>query len=343
MPIFEGFECGSWTVLARSVGDVQWNGHGNNAPTITAVWAHTGSRAGGLYSILVNAGETPYVTLSVQQRYVYVSMRRNTGTLSRGLQFQQLGVDAAFVTWNATGYIEIRRGTSAGTLLATSAASYGSTVGQTLNIEVDAVLANGVAGTITVYVEGVQAVTAAGTDTTAATTDGWDGLGLAGGNTATTTNYDDLVFMTAAEGRLSFIPYVQAFKPVRNATPLEMTPSTGTNWQNVDTIPVTSTTPYNEADTAGQEDMYTPAPLSFDPRYIKGVKVQAYAARDGTITTANVKLTTALGTTVSSGATVLGSAAQAALVEVYADTDPDTLVDWLAPELNAIKIGAEFP
>lgn len=344
MPIFEGFECGNWTALASMVAGttgVQWDSDGTSSIGAVTTWAHTNFTGGyGSYSMELFNTSRIAVTMTVQQRYLYVTLYRASVTGQHSIRFVQLGVDAATITWNTDGTVSILRGT--GTVLATSTASFGSATGSVLFLEIDAVLDNGVGGSISVYANNnpTAVVEALATDTTAAATAGWNRVEFwsAGGQTL---RVDDVAFTTAAEGRLGFEPFIPRALPTSDSTPLELTPSSGVDhYALVNTIPVAASG-YNEATAVNQEDAYGHAALGVTPNTVKALKVQAYVTRDGTITAAILKMESN-GTTDTGGTQTLGASAVSVMVEEYFDTNPDGGGAWAEASADATDIIIEF-
>jgi hypothetical protein len=133
---------------------------------------------------------------------------------------------------------------------------------------------------------------------------------------------------------------VRAFQvmPNGNSTPLQFTPSTGTNWSAVAKL-VPAATP-NVADaTVGHKDLYTVTPLPYTPNSIVCVVGKMFSHKSDT-TPFTVQLDVkSVSTVVSSPTLALASTNQWCLKPMA--VDPATSAAWLPAAVNAALLGPE--
>jgi hypothetical protein len=210
-------------------------------------------------------------------------------------------------------------------------------LGTWLEIEL---LAQDAAGACNVYVNGSATafVSFAGDTRNSTTTDGWDSVAFSYSNTNDNA-YDDVIVTTNAEGRPNEV-FCLGLAPNGNDV-IQSTSSGGGagTYTNVDDLPFSSTD-YNIF-TSGQQDTYDCAALPWTPTLILGAKVASFAAREGTIVSAQGVCKSG-GVTSLGSATGLGSAGSYVAIDTYYNTDPATAAAWVAAGIDAAKIGIKF-
>lgn len=249
---------------------------------------------------------------------------------------QRQGSDQFTVFIKASGFVQLLRGGSGGTVVATSALTL-TRAPHWFAIEL---LAQNAAGVCNLYVDGAASafVTYTG-DTQALSVTGWDSFEL--GKTSKNTDIDDVIVTDNVTGRLDE-RYITSVWPDSDVA-IGLTPTPGpTSYTGVDERPP-STAEYNTATAALQEDIYGTSNLSYTPASIDFVNVHAFAARDGAIT---------LGELICrSGAVTSYSATKALTAGTYYpyssisniwDADPNTGVAWLTAGVNAMSCGIRF-
>lgn len=161
----------------------------------------------------------------------------------------------------------------------------------------------------------------------------------AGGHTI---NYDDFIFwdesgsdFALTQLSTSYVPEIETLSVDANDS-VQFTPSTGSNFQNVDdTAFHDSDTTYNSSATTGHVDKFTLTDQSGTPSYTFAVGVHAVAKIDAAgVTTFRVQL--------DSGGTV-GESPDNTLTTSYVDyfmafgLDPNTTAVWGTSAINSVK------
>jgi len=227
------------------------------------------------------------------------------------------------------GKILIRRGN---TVLATSTLTLDNTKGWWLEIE--AVTQNSPDGLCQVYLDGVLWVSVSGVDFLRTGNPGFDQVQWFGDDHFV----DDVVITSLAEGRLAE-EYYGILQPITgNGTTTDMTPSAGTNWQNVAENLIDTTT-YNQSVGAGDEDLYTTR-LNAYVDSVYGVVVHAVLGRQGQADDAgnNVQLSVRSGSTTGSSDTINLSPGYSHNSEFFAE-NPDTASAWTESDLKDLSVG----
>jgi len=235
----------------------------------------------------------------------------------------------------STGAFELRRGTSAGTIIATSAIVL--QVNTWGYVEMSAIVSDTV-GAVTVRLNGTAVITLTGADTkNAGTSTNLDAISL-----VQFMNYDDLYVCDGTgsvnNGFLGDVR-VQTLMPTGAGASTQLTPSVGSNWDNVNDAPYVSTT-YNSSSTAGQRDTYTMGDL------IAGTGT-VFAMQDTILSlksdagAASIKAAVKSGGTVYYDSTIsLGTSLGA--YPAVRETDPATAAAWTVANVNALEFGAEI-
>lgn len=122
---------------------------------------------------------------------------------------------------------------------------------------------------------------------------------------------------------------------------VQWTPSTGSNYQNIDDANANDDTDYNSDSTAGHIDLFNHGALSSTPVTIFSVKVTSKVRKDDVAArTYRNKLKSS--TTVGNGGTVSLATTYGYFRDQF-DTDPATAAAWAnAAAVNATKIGYEL-
>lgn len=330
----DGFEINDWaTILTAGYTVVS-----TAVMTIISSTSHKDSGGrGGTYCVNINPASTTaqgFATPALVSPYSAAgAFRINNSSASTTIgffvEFRLSGNTQARVLFRTDGFIEIFRNT--GTSLFVSAGTYTVGIWNWFSIEAD--IDN--AGSITVFLNGVSVATFSG-DTQQQASPGFDQVVIgAVGSASIDIDFDDFTI----DDTLTEIPetYWVLQAASGNGTPLEFTPSAGTNWENVEENPPSSAE-YNETATAGDQDMYSYPNLPFSPASIYAVATVLYAARDGSITGFAAEINS--GGTPDTGPTVSPAAAGVyTLSYSFFDTDPDTAAAWTESAVNALEAG----
>ncbi len=246
------------------------------------------------------------------------------------------------LVWSNNGSLTLRRGSSAGTSIATAVAG---TAPRSVNtgayISLRNIVISDTVGTIDVYYNGILVLTFSG-DTRNAGNATWDVLrfGDAGGD----FDVDDVAIFDNTATPTD--EYYDVSPDPNSDIATGLTRSTGaTNYGTIDERPM-SATDYNAKATgavAGDGDTYGHAGFSglgFTPTSIACVKVGAQFKRDGTISGAKMRLKSGGTTYLSSALTGAGVGTSGYKAALW-NTDPATAAAWTEANVNAAGHGAE--
>lgn len=131
---------------------------------------------------------------------------------------------------------------------------------------------------------------------------------------------------------------VQALLPTGAGTTTQLTPSTGSNWSNVDDAPPVTTT-YNSSSTSTNRDTYAMGDLPSGTGTVFATQDVIYASKSDA-GSASIKAAVRSGGTVYYDATVVLSTSPQCYMAVR-ETDPATSAAWTAANVNALEFGAE--
>lgn len=304
----------------------------------TAERHQTSSGRGGSKSLQLDGASTtvriPAFTAGAAEQ-VGIAVRFSSGSIL-SIRFDKISRTNCSVRIEADGFMRLYRG-DATALLATSARILNPLAWHWLLIEVTA----REAGRIRVFLNGSRTAfvdTGAGVDCRDESTDDFDSV-LIDCDANPTVNIDDYV-----QGGAGTLPnralYGQMIRPVSDASPIEATPSTGTdNWANLDDDPV-SLEDHNEFTVAGQEDRFNMGNLGFTPPNVLAVRTMAHMTGEGAITQGR-------GLVESGGSTTYGTnraLATGGTYQIVGDIftlDPHGDIPWTGAAVNALISGME--
>lgn len=246
---------------------------------------------------------------------------------------------------SGTQQVELRIGTANkliisrnGTTLGTAATAL--TTNQWYWIEVK-IKIDGTTGTYEIMLNGVSDLSATGANTKNTANAYITEISAWPNGTTPTLQVDDMVFQDDNGGTPSYTGESRVITQTPNAsgTNTQFTPSTGSNWQNVDEIPRNGDTDYNSDSTVGHKDTYNLASFGVTGT-IFGVQMSLYVRKDD-VSTRKIKPLCRSGSTDYEGAEVtLGSS------YVYTRnqwlTDPNTSAAWTPTNLDAAEFGIEI-
>ena len=231
-----------------------------------------------------------------------------------------------------SGFLEIRRGTGSGTLLATGAIAVN--VGTPVLIEVHYKPHN-TEGVFQVKVGGILDI-----DFTGDTTDGAtaiDGIRVGGDGTYYSSCwFDNVVIDNAAwPGNTK----IQAIKPAGAGNSTQWTPSAGDNYACVDEVPP-SESDFIVTNTLDHLDLYAAGDLAGTIGSVKCVQLQALAKAEGSPTPHNLQLAVRTnGADYFSGDKAVPSSSTP-LSNLW-EANPATAAPWQEAEVNAMEIGVK--
>lgn len=241
-----------------------------------------------------------------------------------------------------TGELYIYRGV---TTLAVTSTHPLSTQGVWNYIELDVTISTTV-GAATAWINGAQVLNVTGVNTANAGGTTANQIQFFGGgpNVSTNSYIDDwyVVDPTDATGQVTRIGDV-AVRPITVSsagTFTQFTPSTGSNFQNVDDATPNNDTDYNEDNQVGHIDTFTMTDITTVASTIYAVKTIGVVKKvDPGVRT--VKLVTRSGGTNYFSATKTPSNGYTR-IESFSETDPNGTVPWTPSSVNAMELGYEL-
>lgn len=169
-----------------------------------------------------------------------------------------------------------------------------------------------------------------------------------GGSSSNTANadqiwFDDIIVWddqgTGFTGALTDMHKIRVNNPTANGTVNDFTPSTGSNFQNVDDTTPDDDSTYNESSTVGHIDKYATSAAGASPATIYAVVVENEVRRTGN------KAMNVRGVLKQGGSTVNGTTVKAypgfKKIETASEKAPDT-GSWNASKLLATEFGLEY-
>lgn len=328
-----GFEAGDLTYYTN----LGWTFNGGSSAIVTTAGrVHQSIQGRGGSRALDMEDDFDSPVFGVGGRWLHFWAEFGGKTFS--MEFHRGGSANFTVRFESDGVLTLRRGNSNGTVVA--AGGYNPALPHWVAIE--ALLQNA-AGQVTVYLDGVQVLQYTG-DTQQSGTADWDQLRCEANNV--NLAFDDFIITTAAEGQLGehFLP---GMVPDGNDLINSEATSTGGagSFGNVDEIPPDGDTSYNEF-TVTNKDRYTTANLGWTPASVHCVTVFGYAARDGTLTQAELICATDTGGGgVTEAFGTIDGLAGAGVYAPWQDTfnvDPDTAAAWTPAGLDDLRVGVRF-
>lgn len=239
------------------------------------------------------------------------------------------------VTSTGDGTFKVYRGTAAGTLLGTYS---GAIPGTTWSyIEVSATI-NDTSGNVVVRQDGVEVINFTGDTKNAGTNTTIDKFVIMASDA--TYRYIDDLYVLDGLGSVNnaFLGDVriQTLLPSGAGSSTQWTPSTGSNYDNVNDVPYSSST-YNGDVVSGHRDTYAMSDVSTGS--ILAVQETLLALKD------SAGATDCKAALKSGGSLYYGSALSItttlAVYQNVREVDPATSAAWSTADLNAVEFGAE--
>jgi hypothetical protein len=249
--------------------------------------------------------------------------------------------DQLSLTMKTDGNIELRRGTSGGTLLATGTSALST--GTYYYIELKALIAN--SGTYEVRVNGVSAFSGSA-DTQNTANASWSqialgrnvGAGASGGN----WDYDDLYVADSTgstNNDLLGAIRVKTILPDGAGNSTDFTPSAGSNFQNVDEASTDGDTTYNSETATGDHDTYTYGSVGFTGTVL-GVQTNLLVRSAG-VGGETIRPKIRIGSTDYNGTSVAITTSYLDYLEIFG-LSPATSSAWTIAEIDGAEFGIEL-
>lgn len=277
---------------------------------------------------------------------VRVSNASSAGSISFVLRGDSNATTHLTLMLNASGFLELRRGTTAGTLLATGTTQLSANVWN--YIEIRATIADS-GGVCQVRLNGSTSneIDFSGDTKNAGTNSSIDSLELARSGTGISCDWTD-VYICDTSGSLNNTwlgdVRVANLVPVADGAASGLTGSDGnqvSNWQQVDELPFSSTD-YNGATVGGTlADTYGLTDLPAATGSVKGVALNVSAAKtDAGAATINLRARS--GGTNYDGAGITPTTTYATYQQIR-ETDPATSAAWTQSAVNALRSASRWP
>jgi len=266
------------------------------------------------------------------------ALKRGTnGTFEIRFYSDSLATQHVTVQVTANGEIKVFRGSIAGTQLGSTTSPNLVPSGTFVYLEAKCTL-NDTTGVVTVKINGTQVFTITSADTkNAGTKTVLDGFGFI----ITTANADvDDIYLCNGAGSTNndFLGdiKIETLFPTGAGNTTQLTPSTGSNWQNVDdTTP--NTTDYNSSATDNQYDTYQMGDLVTASGTVFGVVAHAYAAKSDAGTKGGAIVIRSGGTDYEQTDNALGTGYQ--YYDEILEVNPNTGVAWTVTNVNSVEAG----
>ncbi len=285
-----------------------------------------------------------YVTKTLDDQATWIvgaAVKLGTFPTSTGSIFQfrdNTGNVQASLCVSTTGTLALYRGTTSGTLLASSAGSL--SVGAWNFIECKLTIADS-GGYFEARVNGDVWATFTGDTKASSSIATANSIRLYGMPSAAIVYYDDF-YMCDGTGsiRNDFLGDVRVdtLFPSGAGASAQFTPTgSANNWENVDDASPDEDTTYNVSDTVGNVDTFTFADLSTLNASVLGVQANVLARKDDAGTRL-LKAVTRVGSTNYEGADLTLSDSYVDHRQIWAQ-NPATSANWTEAEINAAEFG----
>ena len=222
------------------------------------------------------------------------------------------------------------------TAVGTVAAGYGLYPGNWAYVEL--IYTGGTSGSTSLYINGALICTQSGNMTTTQVGNAIIGSKYAGGNSeAGSVSFSDLYIANDAASRGDRRVQIQV--PAANSS-VTWTPLSGSNYANVNELPVDGDTSYVTSSTAGNQDLYTVGALPGAATSISAVQIRTCMKKTDASAHLAASVISSAGT-VSVGASQSLSSNYSFGTDIYL-TDPHTSAAWTSSAVNALLIGQKL-
>lgn len=283
----------------------------------------------------------------------------NAGTLIAGFAFSSAGsatsngwlcsfgdsgTEQISLFFDGTGHLQVRRGsnlgTFGGTTLGTGTKFFANSTYHYIEIKV---VFDNSAGAVTVKVDGVTDISLSGIDTTQTANNYANTFHIGDrSNAHGVTEYDD-VYLCDASGSLNndFLGDIRivGLVPTGAGNYAQWTPSTGSNWQNVDETGPNGDTDYNSDSTPGHRDSFVMGDLPTGAASVLAVQYTLVARKDDAGTRQVAPFVRISGTDYD-GTTVSVTTTYDTYRELK-ETSPATSAAWTPSEVNGMEYGVK--
>ena len=296
--------------------------------------------------IRINSGSGVHVskTFDAQPTWIVGFAYRVSNFISSSIvYFQDSGTVQCALQLNADGKLSVVRGT--GTVITGATSSVLLTTNAWHYVEMKVTIADSIAAnSCIVKLNGVEIINVpAGQDLKAHTTSVANQIVFRGTISLNTADYDD-IYVCDGTGTVNndFRGDSKSIVglPTANGSSNQFTPSTGSNYQNIDDVETDSDTTYNESATVGHIDLFPVPPLSSVLSVIHGVQV-AFHAHKTDAASANVRAVLRIGGTNYFGTTT-------PVIDTYQyymyiwEVNPSNGLAWTKATYESCEIGYQY-
>jgi hypothetical protein len=277
------------------------------------------------------------VDVAAQQTYVaafafkFATLPASTAQL---LIFQDTATVHVDLRLTTAGQLQITRN---GTVLGTSVVTLSTAAWYHIQVKVTI---DDSTGTYEVRLDGTNVLSGTGADTRnggAATANRIKFQGVAGSS----FEFDDVVILDTTGAANNDFPgevKITLSMPTGAGNYSQWTPSTGSNWQNVDENPINSDTDFNSSSTAGQIDTFARAAVTVTGA-ILGVKANLTHRKDDAGTREIAALCRSGGADTAGATKTCNSSYR--IDSEYYEQDPSTAAAWTESGFNAAEFGVK--
>jgi hypothetical protein len=303
-----------------------------------AVYSTSPTDTAGSYAI---QRTVPSSTTLITGFAIYPTQVSTMGSAQTALSLRNGSTDAIWLRYDSgSGIITIQNGSNTtlgttGTPVPPNSWSY---------LELKAVASTGSSGSVELRMNGNSTLlSVSGLNTGAISYDGvvLRGLCNASGGFGWGVRFDDwYIVNTSGATNNDFLGDMRVYSisPSAAGNSTGLTPSTGSNWSNVNDVPFSSTT-YNGSSTPGTKDTYTYADVAASGT-VRGVMVQSYAAKSDAGAVSGRNVCRSGGADFVGADTSLSTSYQ--MFSTLWENDPATSAPWASvAAVNAAEFGWE--
>ena len=269
---------------------------------------------------------------------IYVSSTASTTTGPIVMLVDSNGIDTLTVYLTSTNQIQVRRGASV-TLGTSSAIPY-----NVWNYVEMKFLLSETVGTIDVYLNGVSEISDTGLDTIDTSGSANCRRVLFTPPYSGTQYYDDMYFGDDSGSDVTDLigdVVIEQLLVDGAGSSTQFTPSTGSNFQNIDETTPDGDTTYNSSSTATHKDLFTTASIAGSVDTVYAVQVNSVFRKEGAGFRAVRNKILSSATEGSGATTPMPYDEYAATGDIF-ENDPNGGGNWTESAVNAMEIGYEL-
>lgn len=336
---FESFDKVTTTTMAAKSGTLTWTYVNSSFVTIGSSTGRNGGNGFGFTTTGSSVGAT-VIAPTARATMIVGWFGSPASAAQRWVGLGDATVTHVYLLMNGANKVEVYQGN--GTLLGTSTNTVTVASHFQLKVKVD-----NSAGTFELRINGALETSGTGLDTQNGGTATADRLRLGQvapgtGNGGTPASYDDLWFVDT-QGSSPVNDFlgdcrIQALSPSAAGNTANFTPSTGSNYQNVDEATSNGDTDYNSDNTVGDKDTFAAGDLTPTAGTIFAVQHCVTARSDDAGSHTLKPVVRISGTDYDIGSGHAFSSSYICAVDL-SETSPASSSAWSISEVNAMEIG----